>query len=137
MTFNSKKKAEKMTDSSKLILVIEDEEDTAEMFAEMLRLSGYEVIKIVNSTEAIQTIEDKRPDAILLDLMMPDVTGMDILQEIKQNSTLSDIPIIVISAKQLPKDIKSGFEAGASEYLTKPVTYKTLKDTLETLIGTS
>lgn len=121
-----------MAESSKLILVIEDEADTAEMFAKMLGLSGYEVIKILNSSEAIQVIQNKRPDAILLDLMMPEVTGLDILRTIKQNSTLSDIPIIVISAKQLPEDIKSGFEAGASEYLTKPVTFQILQSTLET-----
>jgi CheY-like chemotaxis protein len=126
-----------MTESSKLILVIEDEADTAEMFAKMLRLSGYEVIKIVNSSEAIQIIKDKRPDAILLDLMMPEVTGLEILHAIKQDSSLSNIPFIVISAKQLPEDIKRGFEAGASEYLTKPVTFQTLQSTLETHLNSS
>lgn len=126
-----------MTESSKLILVIEDEEDTAEMFSEMLKLSGYDVIKIINSSEAYKIIEDKRPDAILLDLMMPEVSGMDLLHTIKQNSTMSNIPIIVVSAKQLPNDIKSGFEAGAAEYLTKPVTFQTLKSTLEKHLDSS
>jgi len=120
-----------MTKDKKLILVFEDEADTAEMFAEMLKLNGYKVTKILNSAQAIEEIINRKPDAILLDLMMPDVSGLDILRSLKKNPALDNIPTIVISAKGLPENIESGFKAGASEYLVKPVTIQTLKKTLE------
>ena len=104
---------------------------SAEMFAEMLKLNGYKVIKILNSVQAIKEIIDKKPDAILLDLMMPEVSGLDILHNLKKNPELDNIPTIVISAKGLPVNIESGFKAGASEYLVKPVTFQSLKKTLE------
>lgn len=126
-----------MSENNKLILIVEDEADTADMFAEMIKLDGNEVIKILHSSEAIRIIEEKQPDAILLDLMMPDVSGMEVLRTIKQNPKLENIPVIVISAKAFPDDIKEGFEAGASEYLTKPVTFQMLKATLEKHIVSS
>lgn len=126
-----------MAENNKLILIVEDEADTADMFAEMIKLDGNEVIKILQSSEAIRIIEEKQPDAILLDLMMPDVSGMEVLRTIKQNPKLENIPVIVISAKAFPDDIKEGFEAGASEYLTKPVTFQMLKATLEKHIVSS
>ncbi|MCH7662503.1 MAG: response regulator [Chloroflexi bacterium] len=126
-----------MTKDEKLIIVVEDEADTAEMLAEMLKLNGYKVIKILNSAQAIEEIIDKKPDAILLDLMMPEVSGLDILEGMKKYPALDNIPTVVISAKGLPGNIESGFKAGASEYLVKPVTFQLLKKTLEKHLATS
>ena len=126
-----------MTEEKKLILVVEDEADTAEMLAEMLKLGGYRVIKLLNSGHAIEDIIEKKPDAILLDLMMPEVSGLDILHALKKNPALDKIPTIVISAKGLPENIVSGFKAGASEYMVKPITFQLLNKTLEKLLDSS
>ena len=126
-----------MTEEKKLILIVEDEADTAEMLAEMLKLGGYRVIKLLNSGHAVEEIIEKKPDAILLDLMMPEISGLDILHALKKNPALDKIPTIVISAKRLPENIVSGFKAGASEYLVKPITFQLLNKTLEKLLDSS
>ncbi|MBW8011873.1 MAG: response regulator [Chloroflexi bacterium] len=121
----------KMDDKQKLILVVEDESDTADMFAEMLNLVGFRVVTSHASTSAFELLESEKPDAVLLDVMMPEISGLEVLREIRKNSTLKDIPVIVVTAKSLPSDIKDGFEAGATEYLSKPVSYLDLKKALE------
>lgn len=120
----------------KTVLIVEDEEDAAELFAEMMRVSGFRVLKTSRSTLALQMITTEKPDLILLDIMMPEVSGLDILRQMRQDPALAGIPVIVISAKSMPTDIKNGMEAGASTYLTKPVGYLELKDAVErTLAG--
>jgi two-component system, OmpR family, response regulator len=117
--------------SPKTIMIVEDEPDTAEMFAEMIRLSGYRIIKSYGGAAAIGLLEREKPDALVLDLMMPDISGMDVLHFVRREPQLEDIPVIVISAKSLPSDIKDGLDAGASIYLTKPVAFLDLIRALE------
>jgi DNA-binding response OmpR family regulator len=110
----------------KKIVIVEDEPDTAEMFAEMMRLSGYDVQKSYGGTPAIALISNEKPDAVVLDVMMPDLSGLEVLRFIRRDSKLMKIPVIVVSAKSLPSDIQEGLEAGATVYLTKPVAFQDL-----------
>jgi CheY-like chemotaxis protein len=119
------------TQDLKTIVVVEDEPDTAEMFAEMVRLIGYQVVKSYGGVRAIDVIAEKRPVAVLLDLMMPDLSGLEVLRYIRRDPRLAAIPVIIVSAKSLPSDIKSGLEAGAAYYLTKPVSFADLKQAIE------
>lgn len=123
-----------MKPEHKTIVVVEDEPDTAEMFAEMMRLSGYEVTKTYGGSAAIALIEAQIPDAVVLDIMMPDLSGLDVLGYIRRDPQLAGIPVIVVSAKSLPSDIKHGLDAGASIYLTKPVAFLDLKEAVENAI---
>jgi DNA-binding response OmpR family regulator len=116
------------------ILIVEDEPDTAEMFAEMMRMSGYQIFKAYNGASAVALITEEKPAAVVLDLMMPDLSGLDVLRYVRGDEALARIPIIVVSAKSLPSDIKDGLEAGASVYLTKPVGYLDLKAAVENAI---
>ena len=113
------------------VLVVDDEQDTAEMLVEMMHLSGYHVFKSSSGRQAIQMVTRERPDVVLLDMMMPDVSGLEVLRHIHRDPRLSRIPVIVVSAKSLPSDIKKGLDAGASFYLTKPVSFVDLKHALE------
>ena len=115
-----------MPELSKKIVIVEDEPDTAEMFAEMMRLSGYTVIKSYGGTPAISLISHEKPDAVVLDVMMPDLSGLEVLRYIRRDPRLANTPVIVVSAKSLPADIKEGLEAGASVYLSKPVAFQDL-----------
>ena len=115
----------------KSIVIVEDEPETADMLAEMMRLLGYQVLLSVGGLRAIDLIAEEKPDAVLLDLMMPDISGFDILQSIRLDPGLRHIPIIIISAKSLPSDLHRGFEAGAAFYLTKPVAFSDLKKAVE------
>ena len=121
--------------TQKTVLIVEDEEDAAELFAEMMRISGFRVLKISKSKPAISMMNEDKPDLVLLDIMMPDVSGLDILREMRQDAKLSDIPVILVTAKSMPADIKKGMQAGASTYLTKPVGFQELKDAVERTLG--
>jgi DNA-binding response OmpR family regulator len=117
--------------SEKTVLIIEDEEDAAELFAEMMRVSGFRVLKTSKSAPAIAMMTTEKPDIVLLDIMMPEISGLDILRQMRRDPTLANIPVIVVTAKSMPSDIKNGMEAGASTYLTKPVGYLELKEAVE------
>ncbi len=112
-------------------MIIEDEPDAAELFAEMMRLNGYRVIKSYAGAPALDLILQERPDAILLDIMMPDVSGLDVLRSIRCHQEISSIPVVIVSAKATPSDIAAGIEAGANLYLTKPVSYMDLKNAVD------
>lgn len=123
-----------MSDAIKTVMIIEDDVDAAEMFAEMMRVCGFRVIKMFSSTPAIPIITQEKPDLIILDIMMPDITGLEVLRYMRREPALAPIPVIVVSAKSMPVDIKMGLEAGASVYLTKPVGFLDLKQAVENLI---
>jgi CheY-like chemotaxis protein len=120
-----------MTSTSKTVLIIEDEEDAAELFAEMMRVSGFRVLKTSNSAPALTMMAAEKPDVLILDIMMPEISGLDILRQMRRDPELADIPVVVVSAKSMPADIKNGMEAGASTYLTKPVGFLDLKEAVE------
>ena len=125
------------TMEAKKIIIVEDEPDTAEMFAEMMRLSGYYVLKSYGGTPAIGLIAREIPDAVVLDVMMPDLSGLEVLRFLRRDPRLEHIPVIVVSAKSLPSDIKNGLDAGANVYLTKPVAFQDLNDAVRQVIVTA
>ena len=121
--------------NEKTVMIIEDEEDAAELFAEMMRISGYHVVKTSKSAPAIAMMTTEKPDVILLDIMMPEISGLDILRQMRRDPALANIPVIVVTAKGMPADIKNGMEAGASTYLTKPVGFLDLKEAVARALG--
>jgi CheY-like chemotaxis protein len=71
------------------------------------------------------------PDVVILDVMMPDISGLEVLRYMRREPGLAEIPVIVVSAKSMPGDIKTGLDAGASLYLTKPVGFLDLKQAVD------
>lgn len=117
-------------------MIIEDEPDAAEMFAEMMRVSGFHVVKVTSSTPAMGMLAQEKPDVVILDVMMPDVSGLEVLRYIRREPAIAQIPVIVVSAKSLPSDIKIGMDAGATAYLTKPVGFMDLKQAVDNALRT-
>ena len=126
-----------MEAESKKIIIIEDEPDTAEMYTEMMRISGYQVVKFYGGVQAVAQIAEQQPAAVLLDLMMPDLSGLEVLRFMKAEPALVDVPVIIVSAKTLPSDIEEGMEAGAAVYLTKPVSFSDLKIAIDRVVNLS
>jgi len=124
-----------MTVSQKTVIVVEDEADAAEMFAEMMRVNGFRVVKSFSSGPAINLIATEIPDVVILDVMMPDISGLEVVKFMRREPKLEKIPVIVISAKSMPSDIKIGMDAGASVYLTKPVGFLELKQAVEKVLA--
>ena len=124
-----------MESNKRTVLIIEDEEDAAELFAEMMRVSGFRVVKTSNSAPAIALMTAEKPDVVLLDIMMPEISGLDILRQMRRDPALMNIPVIIVSAKGMPTDIKHSMEAGASMYLTKPVGFLELREAVDRALG--
>ncbi len=126
-----------MPGPQKTVMIIEDEPDVSELFAEMMRLNGLRVIRTYTSTPAMTLIDQERPDIVILDVMMPDVSGLEVLTYMRSIPKLASIPVVVVSAKAAPADIQAGLAAGATAYLTKPVSYTDLKAAVDRLLQTA
>lgn len=113
------------------VVIVEDDPDTAEMLAEMMRVLGYQVHKCSGGLRAVDLIAEKRPTTVLLDQMMPEISGLEVLATLRLDARLRHIPVIMVSAKSLPSDIRYGLEAGAVSYLTKPVSFADLKKAID------
>lgn len=120
-----------MSSPQKTVMIIEDEPDVSELFAEMMRVSGFHVLKAYTGTPAMGLIAQEKPDVIILDIMMPDVSGLEVLRYMRREPELAKIPVIIVSALSMPSDISAGFDAGATTYLAKPVGYIDLKNAVE------
>jgi len=121
--------------SKRTVVVIEDEPDAAELFAEMMRVSGFQTVTSYSSAPAIDLIASHKPDVVIMDVMMPDISGLDLLKSMRGKPELAGIPVILVSALAFPADIKTGLDAGASAYLTKPVDFIDLARTVEKVIS--
>jgi DNA-binding response OmpR family regulator len=103
-------------------LVVEDERDTGELLAEILRRRGYTPTLLLEGKPVVSWTHAHLPELILLDLMLPDVDGYQICEELKLNRETNLIPLIMVTARDQPKDRVHGLQVGANYYLTKPFT---------------
>jgi class 3 adenylate cyclase len=103
------------------ILIVDDEPINLDILQTRLSVHGYEILTAPDGEEALAVATARRPDLILLDIMMPKMDGIDVCRRLKADSSLPFMPIILVTAKADSKDIVAGLEAGADEYLTKPV----------------
>lgn len=113
---------------------MEDQPEVADLLEEILSMDSYQVIKIHSSTGALSVIRAEKPDVVLLDIMMPDVPGLEVLRYMRREPSLQQTPVVIVSAKVLPEDIRTGLEAGATAYLTKPVDIAKLRETVAQVI---
>lgn len=102
------------------ILVVEDEKDILSLIAYNLEKEGYRTIQVQTGESALAMVRQRRPDLVVLDLMLPGVNGFDVCRQLKSDETLRSIPILMLTAKSEDSDIVSGLEMGADDYLTKP-----------------
>ena len=106
--------------SPKQILLIEDETDIREMIALRLKKEAFCVIEASEGMSGLRKAQEEKPDLVLLDLMLPFVSGFDILRKLRENRKTTAVPIIILSAKGEESDIVVGLELGADDYITKP-----------------
>ncbi len=102
------------------VLVVEDEPDIAALIAYQLTREGFRVETTGTGTEALESVRREVPDLVVLDRMLPGLTGDDVLQRLKDEPATSAIPVLVLTAKREQEDRIEGFELGADDYLTKP-----------------
>ncbi len=103
-----------------LILIVDDDESIARVIGSYLRQSGYEVVSVVNATSALETLQRRTIDLLILDIMLPDGDGWRIVDTIRRDSKLNHLPIMILSAKIEDADKIYGLQLGADDYVTKP-----------------
>jgi PAS domain S-box-containing protein len=121
----------KPTGQSPLILVVDDNKDSVMTISDFLQFKGYQVMSAYNGIEAIEQARKKLPELILMDIQMPHLDGLETIQQFRADSQLAHIPIIAITALARPEDKKRCLEAGANNYLSKPLNLKQLMSTIE------
>jgi DNA-binding response OmpR family regulator len=104
---------------AKKILIVEDDKFLRELIVKKLSSEGYEVPEAVNGEEGVKKIEEEKPDLVLLDLILPGMDGFEVLTQIKKNSELAQIPVIILSNLGQKEDIEKGLNLGAVDYLIK------------------
>jgi DNA-binding response OmpR family regulator/pSer/pThr/pTyr-binding forkhead associated (FHA) protein len=121
--------------NGQMVLIVEDDDMVAKLLTLMLERAGYKVATSRNVSGAIRIFKQKPPSAIVLDLMLPDMNGLELCRYIRRDTQLNDTPVIVISAANTPENVENAMQAGADIFLGKPVSSKELRHIVSSLIG--
>ena len=116
------------------IFVVEDEKPILTLLTYNLEKEGYKVSSSSNGEEALSVIKEKKPDLVLLDWMLPDLSGIKICQYLKQDEKVKNIPIIMLTAKGEEEDKVKGLNTGAEDYMTKPFSFPELLARIKSLL---
>lgn len=119
------------------VLIVDDEEPIRSMIAMTLELNGYSCIHAGNALDAHSMVLEKRPDLILLDWMMPGVSGIELARRLRRDAATCDIPIIMLTAKTGEGDKVSGLGSGADDYITKPFSVRELMARIKAVLRRS
>ena len=116
------------------ILIVEDEEDIQQLVGFNLIKAGFQVEYADSGEQALEKIKRQHPDLILLDIMLPDIDGIEVCKVLRSDNQTADIPIVMLTAKGEEADIISGFELGADDYITKPFSPKILVSRIKAVL---
>ena len=109
-----------------VILVVEDDPDIRELLAYTLGKEGYEILQAPSGEAGLKAVQEKKPDLVLLDVMLPGIDGLEVLRRIKAGQTSKATSVILASAKGEESDVVAGLELGADDYVTKPFSPRVL-----------
>jgi len=110
----------------KRILVVDDERDLVELISMNLQRNGYEALQAYDGTSGLETARRQKPDLVIMDVMMPGMSGRDVTMALKSSPETAAMPILMLTAKTEETDIVVGFSMGADDYVTKPFSMKVL-----------
>jgi DNA-binding response OmpR family regulator len=116
------------------LLVAEDDPDVLELIVSALRLTGHEVIAARDGMQAVALLRTREVDPAVLDVLMPRMTGIEVLREVRGDSSLPQPAVLMLSALCSRADMRAGFVAGADDYLAKPFDLRELLDRVDTLL---
>ena len=118
-----------------VVLVVDDNEDNLRIMMEILVRRGFEVRLARNGAAALHAIEQAQPDLVLLDVMMPEMDGFELLGRLRADPRYSALPVILVTAKALDEDVLAGYKTGADYYITKPFTARQLLHGIGLVLG--
>lgn len=117
------------------ILVVEDDRDICELIAFKLESAGHEVIMEHDGEGGLAAALEEKPDLVLLDWMMPRMSGIEVCTSMRKDPDLAHTPVIMLTAKAQEADVSRGFAAGADDYIVKPFSPRELADRVKSLLG--
>ena len=104
----------------KRILIVEDEESLLKLESILLSSKGYSVTGVMDGKSALEEIRARKPDLVVLDIMLPELDGFEVCKRIKENPETAAIPVVMLTAKKNSQDYARGMQVGADAYITKP-----------------
>jgi len=120
---------------AKTVLVVEDNELNMKLFHDLLEAHGYNIIQTRNGLEALELARTHRPDLILMDIQLPEVSGLEVTKWIKEDDELRAIPIIAVTAFAMKGDEERIRQGGCEAYLSKPISIGKFIETVKTYLG--
>jgi DNA-binding response OmpR family regulator len=120
-----------------LVLIADDDEDILTLVALRFRRSGLEVILARDGEEALELIKTRAPDAAVLDIAMPKLTGLEVVRRLRDSEATKALPIVLLTARAAEKDVELGLDAGADEYITKPFSPQDLYACVQSVLSTA
>jgi two-component system cell cycle response regulator DivK len=121
--------------ATRRILVVEDNELNMKLLRDVLEVYGYETIATGEGTAAVALARERRPDLILMDLQLPDITGFDAVRRLKEHKETRAIPIVAVTAFAMVGDERKALASGCDAYLAKPIVLRDFLDLVERFIG--
>lgn len=123
-----------MKENASRILVVDDEPEIHAVLGKLLSREGFEVVSAYSAEEAFQAIAAGRPDLIILDIMMPRVSGIEVCNRIKSDPAMQDILVLIVSARDAQADRREGLQHGADDYVSKPFHLRSLVRKIEHML---
>jgi CheY-like chemotaxis protein len=119
---------------SQRVLVVDDDPHVLQLLRVNFELEGYEVVSASNGEEALQRIDERPPDILVCDVMMPGMDGLEVVERVRNNPATAKLPIVMVSAKAQQSDLLAGGDAGADAYVTKPFDPQDLIDAVTNVL---
>ena len=117
------------------ILVADDDVDIRELVEFKLATLGHDIVAVSDGAAAIDACQQQRPDLAVLDVMMPGMSGLDAVRVIRDDPELTDLPVILLTARAQESDVETGFDSGADDYITKPFSPRELASRVTALLA--
>jgi two-component system response regulator MtrA len=119
------------------VLVADDDEDILTLVKAVLERAGHEVIAVQDGAQALASLQSQEPDLAVLDISMPELDGLEVLQRVRDDDGIRALPVILLTAKAQEADVERGYAAGASAYVKKPFSPRELAERVEPLLAQS
>ncbi len=120
---------------AKSILIVEDNELNMKLFNDLLEAKGYQIFQTKNGMEALDIARNNKPDLILMDIQLPEVSGLEVTNWIKQDDSIAHIPVIAVTAFAMKGDEERIRQGGCEAYISKPISVGSFVKTIQHYIG--
>ena len=120
---------------TKKVMIVEDNELNMKLFHDLLHSQGYETVETNNGLEALDLARDNKPDLILMDIQLPEVSGLEVTKWLKEDEELKEIPVIAVTAFAMKGDEQRIRDGGCEAYISKPITISNFLETIRSYVG--